>query len=398
MNKIKLTILLTVFIDVLGIGIVIPVLPFYVQSFGMGPFMITLLFVVFSLFSFFSSPFLGALSDRIGRRPILIVSIASSAIGWLVFAGARNITMLFAGRIIDGFAAGNITTAQSYLIDISENDKERTANLGLIGMIFGLGFILGPLLGGFLAQISHAFPFWFVGFLSLANVIFAYMFLPETNINRTSGKKLNLNPLSPIMRAVRNRVLRPSYSVWFLFMMAVALAQAIFSLYLNARFGFEEFTSGLVMAGIGLVVAFNQGFAMRRVWLRYFKKHHLGIWFLLLGAVGYLFYAIGGLYLFIVGLILSAFAQSILRAVLTSQAVGLANPNEQGEVLGILSSIASIGMIFGPLLGGIAFEKFINLPIYITVLLLFFAFALALFNHRRLDRSALPDVLSANSL
>jgi multidrug resistance protein len=398
MNKIKFTILMTVFIDVLGFGIVLPVLPFYAQSFGLSPFIITMLFAVYSFFSFFSSPLLGALSDRIGRRPILIISILSSAIGWLVFAGARNVAMLFIGRIIDGLAAGNITTAQSYLVDIAKDGKERTTNLGLIGMIFGLGFIFGPFLGGLLAQVSHVFPFWFVGFLSLANVILAYWFLPETNIKRSVGKKLDFNPFNPIVRSLKNRMLRPSYCVWFLFLLAVSLVQSIFSLYLMARFGFEEFTSGLMMAGIGIVVAFNQGFAMKKIWLNYFKEHHLGVWALLLGAIGYFLYAVGGLIFFVIGLICAAFAQSILRVILTSQAVGLGLSNERGEILGILNSFSSAGMIVGPLIAGIAFEFSVNLPVYIAAIILFFAFGLALMNRRRLDQVGLLEVASVNTL
>lgn len=398
MNKIKFTILLTVFIDVLGFGIVIPVLPFYVQSFGLGPFMVTVLFAVYSFFSFFSSPLLGVWSDKIGRRPILIVSIISSAIGWLVFAGARNVAMLFAGRIIDGLAAGNITTAQSYLVDIAKDEKERTANLGLIGMIFGMGFIIGPFLGGLLAQVSHAFPFWFVGFLSLANVVSAYLFLPETNNNRSIGKKIDFNPFNPIVRSLKNSVLRPSYLVWFLFMLAISLAQSIFSLYLMARFGFEEFTSGLMMAGIGVVVAFNQGFAMKKIWLKYFKEHHLGVWVLLFGAIGYFLYAIDGLVLFGFGLVCTAFAQSILRVVLTSQAVGLGLSNERGEILGILSSFSSLGMIMGPILAGAAFEFSVNLPVYIAAVILFLAFVIALVNRRRIEQSKLPEVALVNTI
>src|SRR4051812_33987023 len=132
MRKEKLIIVFTVFVDVIGFGIVVPILPFYVQLFGVGPFLTTLMFASFSFCAFLSSPFLGALSDKIGRRPVLIVSIVSTAIGWFVFASARSILFLFIGRIIDGCAAGNYTTAQSYLVDISKDEKERTANIGLV--------------------------------------------------------------------------------------------------------------------------------------------------------------------------------------------------------------------------------------------------------------------------
>lgn len=162
-NKQKLIILFTVFVDVIGIGVIIPILPFYVESFGASPLMVGLLFGVYSFFSFFSGPLLGSFSDRRGRRPVLIISILSSAIGWLVFASAKSIFFLFLGRIIDGLAVGNFSTAQSYLSDIAKNDKERTTNLGLVGAIFGIGFIIGPMLGGFLGSISETLPFWFVG-------------------------------------------------------------------------------------------------------------------------------------------------------------------------------------------------------------------------------------------
>ena len=154
MTKEKLIIILTVLIDVIGLGIIIPVMPTYVQSFGASPTIITLLFSVFALFSFLSAPLLGALSDKIGRRPILMVSILSSSIGWFVFAWAPSLTFLFLGRIIDGLAAGNFSTAQSAISDLAKTPQERTANLGLTGAIFGVGFLLGPFLGGMLSTIS----------------------------------------------------------------------------------------------------------------------------------------------------------------------------------------------------------------------------------------------------
>lgn len=140
---------------------------------------------------FFSAPYLGSLSDRIGRRKILIVSIASSALGWFIFAKAGSVLMLFVGRIIDGLAAGNITTAQSTLADIARNDKERTANLGLFGAMFGLGFILGPTLGGILASHGTATPFYFVTILASANAIFAFFFYQKRIPGEMPTRKLS---------------------------------------------------------------------------------------------------------------------------------------------------------------------------------------------------------------
>jgi MFS family permease len=140
MKNVKALVLFTVFIDIVGLGIIIPILPSYVQSFGVSSAVVTLLFAVYAFFSFFSAPYLGSLSDRIGRRPVLIISIISSAIGWFVFARAWSIGLLFLGRIIDGLAAGNITAAQSALADIAKDAKERAVNMGLFGALFGVGF------------------------------------------------------------------------------------------------------------------------------------------------------------------------------------------------------------------------------------------------------------------
>jgi MFS family permease len=215
LQKEKIIIVLTVLIDVLGLGIIIPVLPFYVKSFGASAFTLTLLFSVFSLFSFISGPFLGALSDRIGRRPVLIVSILSTAIGWFVFASAHAIWVLFLGRIIDGMAAGNLPIAQSYLVDIARDDKERTSNLGIIGAVFGIGFIIGPAIGAALSSMSHALPFFFVAGLASLNVIGAFFFLPETHKHLDKEKKMALNPLRPLTNAVRDKSLLSRYLAWF---------------------------------------------------------------------------------------------------------------------------------------------------------------------------------------
>lgn len=354
MNK-KIIILLTVFIDVLGIGIIIPILPFYVESFGASAFVVTLLFTVFSFFAFFSAPFLGALSDKIGRRPVLILSILSTSIGWLVFAAANSIFFLFLGRIIDGLAAGNFPIAQSYLIDISKDEKEKTTNLGLIGAIFGVGFIIGPLLGGLLSTISLSFPFWFVGGLAFLNFILAFINLPETNQNKSREKKVELNPLKPLVQSLKNEKLRTGFLAWFLFGLAIASQQSTFSLYLNEEFNFTSVMVGFMTAGMGLVLIFNQGFALRKIWLKKFSEKFLSIWLMLALSLGFLFMGLNYLIPFIIGIIAISLAQSVLRAVMTSQITKQGEKHEQGTILGTMNSVMSLSMIIGPLLAGILF-------------------------------------------
>jgi len=352
MSKEKLVIIFTVLIDVIGVGIIIPVMPAYVESFKVSPFVVTLLFSVFSLFSFLSSPFLGALSDKYGRRPVLMASILSTSIGWFVFAGAPSLFFIFLGRIIDGLAAGNFSTAQSAIGDLSHNPKERTANLGIIGAVFGIGFLVGPLLGGLLSKVSHVFPFWFVGGLSLLNFILAYFFLPETNKNLDRERKIHWNPVKPIFIALRDLKLRQLYVIWFMFNAIAIGANSIFAIYLMEEFGFGAYETGLFFTGVGLIIAFNQGFALKHFWLKKFTEKQLILLMFSVFAVGFLAMAYPGLWLFIPGVVCMAFAQSILRVAITSEIMGEADEKERGQATGALTAVMSVASVIAPICAG----------------------------------------------
>lgn len=387
----KAIILFTVFLDVLGIGLIIPVLPFYVESFNVSGIVITSLFAVFALFSFFSSPILGMLSDRIGRRPVLLVSLASSAIGWMVFAFSHTIFGLFLGRIIDGSAAGNISTAQSYLIDISKDKKEQTKNLGLIGAVFGIGFIIGPLVGGTLSSISMKLPFIVVGIMATINTILAYFFLPETNHDRNINR-ISLNPFSPIIKALKNKKVLPLYLAWLFFGIAVSLNQSIFALYIARVFSWTVIASGLLMALTGVIISINQAFLLKKVWLKYFKESFLMIWMLVPFAIGYLIMAMPFKFAFLFGLIVTALGHSVMRVVMTSQIIGFSNKNEQGEMMGILASIMSLSMILGPLLGGAVYEIGPSLPFILAGVILFITFIFVYKTYKNVKQIKHTDV------
>jgi len=374
-EKVKVIIVLTVLIDVLGLGIIIPVLPYYVESFGASSFVVTLLFSVFALFSFVSAPFLGALSDRIGRRPVLILSIASTAIGWFTFASAHALWVLFLGRIIDGAAAGNFPIAQSYLVDIAKDDKERTTNMGIIGAVFGIGFIVGPFIGATLSAISPVFPFWFVGVLATLNVIGAYFFLPETHNNRAKFEnKIEINPFGPLLRGVRDRTMRSRYFVWFLFGVAFAAMNSIFSLYVKDIFGFSSIVAGYLFTGMGVILVINQTIGLKKIWLKYFGEAQLEVWFFLLMAIGFVLMDFKSFIFFAVGIFLVTLSQSTLRVVLSSAIAGSAGANRRGEVMGIMSSVLSVSMIVGPLVGGALFSRNESWPFLMNVVLLLIAF------------------------
>jgi DHA1 family tetracycline resistance protein-like MFS transporter len=387
----KVIILFTVFIDVLGIGLIIPVLPYYVESFGVSDIVITTLFATFSLFSFFSAPLLGMISDRKGRRPVLILSLASSAVGWLVFAFSKSVFGLFLGRIIDGSAAGNISTAQNYLVDISKDDKERTKNLGLIGAIFGIGFIIGPLVGGVLSHVYMKLPFIVVGIMATVNTILAYFFLPETNHNRNT-KKISINPFSPIIKAFKNKKVLPFFSAWLLFGIAISLNQSIFALYIAKIFSWTVIASGFLMALVGVIISLNQAFLINKVWLKYFKESLLMVWIFVPFAIGYLVMAIPFKFAFLFGLIVTALSQSTLMVVMNSQIIGFADKKEQGEMMGILTSIMSLSTVIGPILGGIVYIIKPGLPFILAGIILFIVFFFISRNYKKIKNQEHIDV------
>jgi len=392
-NKIKYLVLFTVFIDVVGLGIIIPVIPFYVERLSGSPLTVTTLFAVFALCSFVSSPLIGALSDRYGRRPALMVSIASTAAGWFIFAAAPNLWILYLGRIVDGLAAGNLPVAQSALIDLAKDDKERTANLGLIGAVFGIAFIIGPFIGGTLGNIAHSLPFWFVGCLATLNLIGAYFFFPETRdaSQRHHDRLFSLNPFAPISRAVKNIQLRPNYTALFLFGLAIAGSQSVFSLYLKNVYGYEELVTGIIFALTGVVIAFNQGFMMRRFWLKRFKEPVLELIMLLVFGLSYIFLSLPIFIFLVIGLLGMTFGQSVLRVVMNGQIVGKASPAMRGEVLGISASIVSLAAGIAPFATGTLFTWRVYAPFILSAALLFGAFGVLCKARRRLATDLSPE-------
>lgn len=360
----------TVLVDVVGFGIVIPILPFYATEFGVSPTVVTLLFASFSFFSFLSAPLLGTLSDRIGRRPVIILSIISTAIGWFVFASATAVWMLFLGRIIDGAAAGNFTSAQGYMVDIAKDEKERTRNLGILSAIFGVGFLLGPILGGLLSRVSHVFPFWVAGVLASVNAVSAILFLPESNRNRSTEKMIDYHPLTPLIRAWRDKPLRPLYVTWTTFALAFVIGQSVFALFVKEVFGFSAFATGMAFAVVGVVVVINQAFLLQRFWLKRFEEARLQVVMLIILVFALLCIAVEILPLFYVGLLGLGTGQAVLRVVVTSQVAGDAGPSRRGETIGILSAIMSASMVVAPVVAGVLFEIDHVVPYILAIVVL----------------------------
>ena len=231
---------LTVFVSLIGFGIIIPLLPFYAQTFGASPTTIGLLFASFSVAQFIAAPVLGELSDRWGRRPILIFSLLGTVVSFALLAMAHSITMLFIARIVDGLSGGNITTARAYIADVTPVE-DRAKRYGLIGAAFGLGFIFGPALGALFAHISYTAPIWVAAAVSAIAALLAFLWLPEPERHVSEGEA------PPWWRALGDLMSRPGLrsilvvdlGYWFTF----SVYQTTFALFGQRRFGWDRRTS-----------------------------------------------------------------------------------------------------------------------------------------------------------
>src|SRR3989441_6951138 len=222
-----LIIFLTIFVNLIGFGIIIPLLPFYAQTFGASPLVIGLLFAIFSLCQLIAAPALGDLSDRFGRRPVLIFSLLGTVASFVMLALAQTLTVLFLARIVDGLSGGNISTARAYVADITE-PKDRARAYGLIGAAFGLGFILGPALSGVLARVSYTAPIWAAAALTLVATAMAWLWLPETVHRTRAGTG---NPFRYLPALLQRPVVRRILAIDFIYWCAFAIFQTTFSLF-----------------------------------------------------------------------------------------------------------------------------------------------------------------------
>jgi DHA1 family tetracycline resistance protein-like MFS transporter len=371
-----LIIFITVFIDLLGFGIIIPLLPFYAEHFGASAVMVGLLSSSFSLAQFLFAPFWGRLSDRVGRRPVILIGLLGSALSYAFFALATSLPMLFLARSLAGIAGANIPTAQAFIADTTTAET-RARGMGLIGAAFGLGFIFGPAIGGFLSHWGYAAPAWFAAALSLANFVAAVFLLPES---RPPHARDTSRPgrIEVIRRAVAQPNLPMVLLVYFLVVAAFASFEATFALYSERRFGFTPATIGYMFAWIGVVLATVQGVLVGRVVKRVGEKRlvplaifaiALALGFVPVAGTVPLLAAVAGLLAMGMGFN----SPSMLSAI--SQ---LADARDQGSTLGVSQSLGSLARIIGPLWGGWVFDQFgVQFPFFTSAAVMLLACALS---------------------
>ena len=361
MNRSPLIVIFTtVFIDLVGFGIVIPVLPFYAEGtiFNATPRTVGLLFASYSLMQLIFSPILGGVSDKYGRRPVLFLSILGTGVGFLVLGVATTVWMLFAGRILDGITGGNISTAQAYIADIT-TDENRARGMGLIGAAFGLGFIFGPAIGGVLSRWGIHVPFFFAAGLCFANAVLLYFRLPETVTadhparHRAGGSR----GVRQLINSMKQPRLAFVLTIYFLFVVAFSIMTTSFSLYTMFRFGYDAQHTGYLFAYVGLIAVIIQGGLIGRLVKRFGELPLVIVGALCfaisLFAVPFVGPAAGGLAALLIGGGVFSMGNSLATPALTSLASKSVGAAEQGTVLGVTQSVASLARAVGPFLAAV---------------------------------------------
>lgn len=348
-------VLVSVFIDMLGIGLIVPVLPVLVGQFVSGREQQALWYgvmaMVFGLMQFIFMPMLGAVSDRVGRRPVLLYSMTGMCINFLTTAWAPNLACLFIGRVIGGMSSASMSVASAYASDISGHEN-RAKSFGKVGAAFGLGFLCGPMLGGLLGDTNIHLPFYVAAALSAANLVYGYFFVPESLPpgERSPFRLSRVNPFGALTRLVKRHDIRGLVVVFTLVAFAQMMLQSTWVLYTTFRFDWTPRDNGIAMFCVGLASVVVQA-GLLAVLMRRFGETRLSMLGLASGALAYFLYGLATqgwvMYAVILCNLLAFAAGPALQGIISKTTAA----SEQGELMGSLQSVSSLGVILMPLVG-----------------------------------------------
>jgi DHA1 family tetracycline resistance protein-like MFS transporter len=361
----------TVFVDMVGYGLVVPLLPFYTRQHAAGAALVGVLGSLYAAMQFVGGPFLGGLSDRVGRRPVLILCLLGASFAYLLLGLAETLVLLFAAVVLAGAASGTLATAQAYIAD-STPPERRAQGLGLIGAAFGLGLMAGPALGGLLSLYSLHTPAFAASALALANATFGLLILPESLLpkRRMPTPILRLNPVSQLHRVLGLGSIRGLLLTVFLLNLSFAGLLVNFPLFSNARFGWGATANAFFFAFVGVCAVLTQGVLIGRLQPRLGDERllllgislvALDLGLVALVPIGFLLYPVVGVLALGVGLAIPA-----LTALISCRVSG----REQGRLMGGLQAILSLTLIVGPVIAGLAFDHLgVPAPYWIGALL-----------------------------
>lgn len=353
--------LMSVFLCGMGFSIISPVVPFlvepYVSSASEQAFFVTLLTSVYAVCVFFVAPGLGALSDRYGRRPILLICLLGSSIGYLIFGIGGSIWVLFLGRIIDGVTGGSISTIFAYFADITPKE-ERTKYFGWISAISGIGAAIGPTLGGVLAKFGYAVPMYFGAIITLLNFIYGILYMPESLHENNRLKKITLvrlNPFTQLMSVLSMKNLKRLLISAFLIWIPNGSLQSIFSLFTMDTFNWTPTLIGLMFSIMGIQDIISQGLIMPKLLMK-LGDVKIAILGMVSEIIGYTLIAASAIFtfypFFIFGMFIFGFGDSIFGPSFNGMLSKSADSSEQGRIQGGSQALQSLARIIGPILGG----------------------------------------------
>lgn len=386
-NRNLFIIALIAIVNALGYGIIIPVLYSYSQRFGLSDFQNGLLFALFSVCQFISTPIIGRLSDKYGRKPLLVISLAGTVVSFFMMAFAPNAIILFLARAIDGITAGNIPVASAVISDTTA-PKDRAKGFGIIGASFGFGFIFGPAISGLTTGFGAGVPFLIAGTVSLLAVILTWIFLPETNKHMGEVKKGPIFDLVHLVKAVTDENVGLTLLVTFLYFLAFSLfiyayqPVSVKILHLSTQLISVNFT---IFGIIGLI---TQMVIIPKVSKKIGERPLLmiSLFVLIFSFVGFYFVSTYFL-LLIVSIILglaNSFVQPMLQTILSKET----DEKSQGSIFGLSASYMSIGQIVGPIIGGIVATYSIPMPFLVGAGIIFVCFLLSILIHKPLHKQS----------
>lgn len=384
----KLLIFSVVFIDLLGFGIMIPMLPFYARHFGADAMEIGFLMFVYSFMQFFLSPYWGRLSDRYGRRPVLLTTIFGQGLAFMIAAFAPSYFILLVSRIFAGAFSANISTANAYMADVTSKE-ERAKGMGLIGAAFGLGFVFGPAIGGISISYGYYIPSLIAGCLAFANFLWAYKILrePDRSVDERAQNRRRLS-----VEGINKILSQPKFFVpilsFFLITFAFVQLEITFGLFVLDQFQMDERQAGLLLAFLGVVMAIVQGGLLGKI-LKFVSEENL----VLMGC-GFIVLALGSLFfldqvsVLIVSLVVLAFGYSLANPCLSAITSKSARSENQGTVLGVYQSGASLARVLGPLAAGFLYDSGRRLPFFAGASIVLLAGLVFTFHARKSDNAS----------
>jgi MFS family permease len=371
---------ITIFIDMLGFGIIIPILPIFSKELGAADYQVGLIAMIFPIMNFLFAPLWGTLSDRHGRRPIMLISIFITAIAYFVFSQVTVLWILFFSRLLSGVGSANISVAQAYITDVT-SPAERTKSLGFLGAAFGIGFIMGPPLGGWLKSISTSGTVDWVGYVAcgmcVVNLVMAYFLLPESLKEKKINVPFNFKVVTGIITELKKPLVGQLLWINFIFITAFMLMQISCSLMWKEITLLDEKEIGYVFAFIGVATAVVQGLLVGRM-VKAFGETKMLTYGIIFMAVGLAILPLTGKTLFVpvqfIGLALIALANGCLTPSITSLLSKFANQNEVGHVLGVSQSFGSVARAVGMGLSGFLYSVQFAVPFVVGVVLMLTCF------------------------